>query len=41
MPSLTVISWRDIPSQIVVKRGRETAKLMHRRLGSLGGTHRR
>jgi hypothetical protein len=28
MTSLTVISWRDIPSQIVVKRGRETAKLM-------------
>jgi Virulence factor len=28
MPSLTVISWRDIPSQVVVKRGRETAKLM-------------
>jgi len=28
MASLTVISWRDIPSQIVVKRGRETAKLM-------------
>jgi Virulence factor len=28
MPSLTLISWRDIPSQIVVKRGRETAKVM-------------
>ena len=28
MPSLTLISWRDIPSQVVVKRGRETAKLM-------------
>jgi hypothetical protein len=28
MPSLSVISWRDIPSQVVVKRGRETAKLM-------------
>jgi Virulence factor len=28
MASLTVISWRDIPSQIAVKRGRETAKLM-------------
>ena len=28
MASLTVISWRDIPSQIVVKRGRETAKVM-------------
>jgi Virulence factor len=28
MASLTVISWRDIPSQVVVKRGRETAKLM-------------
>jgi hypothetical protein len=24
--SLTVISWRDIPAQVVVKRGRETAK---------------
>lgn len=28
MPSLSLISWRDIPSQVVVKRGRETAKLM-------------
>jgi Virulence factor len=28
MPSLSVLSWRDIPSQVVVKRGRETAKLM-------------
>jgi Virulence factor len=30
--SLSVISWRDIPSQVVVKRGRETAKrlLSHR-----------
>jgi hypothetical protein len=28
MASLTLISWRDIPSQIVVKRGRETAKVM-------------
>ena len=28
MASLTVISWRDVPSQVVVKRGRETAKLM-------------
>ena len=26
MASLTVISWRDIPAQVVVKRGRETAK---------------
>jgi len=25
--SLTVISWRDIPAQVVVKRGRETAKV--------------
>jgi hypothetical protein len=24
--SLTVISWRDIPAQVVVRRGRETAK---------------
>ena len=27
MASLTIISWRDIPSQVVVKRGRETAKV--------------
>lgn len=26
MASLTIISWRDIPAQVVVKRGRETAK---------------
>jgi Virulence factor len=26
MASLTVISWRDIPAQVVVKRGRESAK---------------
>ena len=26
LPELTVISWRDIPAQVVVKRGRETAK---------------
>jgi hypothetical protein len=26
MGSLTIISWRDIPAQVVVKRGRETAK---------------
>ena len=25
--SLTVISWRDIPAQVVAKRGRETAKV--------------
>jgi hypothetical protein len=25
-PTLTVISWRDIPAQVVAKRGRETAK---------------
>jgi hypothetical protein len=25
--SLIVISWRDIPAQVVVKRGRETAKV--------------
>ncbi len=32
MASLIVISWRDIPAQVVVKRGRETAKvqLSHR-----------
>jgi hypothetical protein len=30
--SLIVISWRDIPAQVIVKRGRETAKvqLSHR-----------
>jgi hypothetical protein len=26
MASLTLISWRDIPAQVVVRRGRETAK---------------
>jgi hypothetical protein len=26
MGSLTIISWRDIPAQVVVKRGREAAK---------------
>ena len=26
MASLIVISWRDVPAQVVVKRGRETAK---------------
>jgi hypothetical protein len=25
--SLIIISWRDIPSQVIVKRGRETAKV--------------
>src|SRR4029077_8909297 len=25
--SLTIISWRDIPAQVVVRRGRETAKV--------------
>jgi Virulence factor len=28
MASLTIISWRDIPAQVVVRRGRETAKAM-------------
>jgi hypothetical protein len=28
MASLIIISWRDIPSQVVVKRGRETAKVL-------------
>jgi hypothetical protein len=28
MASLTIISWRDIPAQVVVKRGRETAKVL-------------
>jgi hypothetical protein len=27
MASLTLIFWRDIPAQVVVKRGRETAKV--------------
>jgi hypothetical protein len=27
MPSLTIISWRDIPVQVIVKRGRESAKV--------------
>ena len=27
MASLTIISWRDIPAQVVGKRGRETAKV--------------
>lgn len=27
MASLIIISWRDIPSQVIVKRGRETAKI--------------
>jgi Virulence factor len=27
MATLTIISWRDIPAQVVCKRGRETAKV--------------
>ena len=27
MATLILISWRDIPAQVVVKRGRETAKI--------------
>ncbi len=27
MASLTVISWRDIPAQVIVRRGRGTAKV--------------
>ena len=27
MASLSLISWRDIPAQVVVRRGRETAKV--------------
>jgi hypothetical protein len=27
MAQLTIISWRDIPAQVVCKRGRETAKI--------------
>jgi Virulence factor len=26
MPSLTILYWRDIPSQVIVKAGRATAK---------------
>jgi hypothetical protein len=28
MPKLSIISWRDIPSQVIVKRGREMAKVL-------------
>jgi len=28
MPRLSLISWRDIPSQVIVKRGREMAKVL-------------
>lgn len=28
MASLIIISWRDIPSQVIVKRGRETGKVV-------------
>lgn len=28
MASLTLICWRDIPAQVVVRRGRETAKVI-------------
>ena len=27
MASLSVISWRDIPAQVIARRGRETAKV--------------
>ena len=27
MATLSVISWRDIPAQVIVKKGRETAKV--------------
>jgi Virulence factor len=27
MANLSIISWRDIPAQVVVRRGRETAKM--------------
>ncbi len=27
MGAMTVISWRDIPAQVIVKRGRESAKV--------------
>ena len=38
MASLTLISWRDIPAQVVVKRGRETAKV--KLSDALPGSHR-
>jgi hypothetical protein len=28
MPKLSLITWRDIPSQVIVKRGREAAKVL-------------
>jgi hypothetical protein len=28
MPKLSLITWRDIPSQVIVKRGREVAKVL-------------
>jgi hypothetical protein len=27
MASLTIVYWRDIPAQVIVKKGRETAKI--------------
>jgi CRISPR/Cas system CSM-associated protein Csm3 (group 7 of RAMP superfamily) len=27
MASLTIVYWRDIPAQVIVKKGRETAKV--------------
>jgi hypothetical protein len=27
MANLIIISWRDVPAQVIVKRGRETAKV--------------
>ena len=27
MAKLIVISWRDVPAQVIVKRGRDTAKV--------------
>jgi hypothetical protein len=34
MASLIVISWRDIPAQVIVKRGRETRAAMRAGKGS-------
>jgi hypothetical protein len=28
MPKMSIISWRDIPSQVIVKRGREASKTL-------------
>ena len=37
MASLIIISWRDIPAQVIVKRGRETAKTLVAARRAAGG----